>query len=247
MKQKKTITAGPLVLEAIYPRGGRGDGPDLRAAKRKMSTEAQTRLNRKHSYQKLELMIAANFGPGDLAVTLTYDDAHLPATRAKAVAGLKEFRRRLRNARAPTGRPLRMIWATEDSRGAGRWHHHCIINACGGDFETIRCLWTGGTDVEIRKIRIDRDHSFEALARYLCKEARDRPGLRSWSCTRGCRRPVVEVCTVDDDELLQPPKGAHVFEEAATRTEFGSWRYVKYLLPENVAKRRPRTRGKPRR
>ena len=247
MKFKKTITAGPLVLEAIYPRGGRGDEPTVRAGKRKLSSEAQQRMNTKYSYRKLEMRIAANFGQGDLYVTLTYDDEHLPGSRAKAIGDLKEFRRRLKALRSKTGRPMRMIWATETRHGEGRWHHHCIVNASSNrDFEEIRGLWQGG-GVDLRKIRIDKTHSYEAIAKYLCKEARERPGLRIWSCTRSCVRPTVEVCTVDDDEQLQPPKGALVYESAATQNEFGSWKYVKYFLPEDARKRRRRTGSKTRR
>lgn len=247
MKSKKLITAGRLVLEVIYPRGSRADGPDLRAAKRRMSSEAQQRLNRKYSYQKLELLAAANFGGGDLYATLTYDDRRLPATRAKAIADLKEFRRRLRQARAKDGRPLRMIWASESRHGEGRWHHHCLINASSRrDIDEIRALWTAG-GVDVRKIRIDKDHSYAAIAHYLSKEPRERHGLRVWSCTRSCRRPTVEVFAVDDDEQLQPPKGAHVYESAASANEFGSWRYAKYLLPDDAPKKRRRTASKTKR
>lgn len=247
MKSKKTIVAGPLVLEAIYPRGFGGEAPTTRAGKRRLSSEAQQRMNVKYSYQKLELMLAANFMPGDLVVTLTYDDEHLPGSRAQAIAGLKEFRRRLKAARAKTGKPLRMIWATEDAFGAGRWHHHCVINAVGEDFSSLRELWPGGSDIEIAKLRIDKDHTYEALARYLCKEARDKPRCRSWSTTRGLRKPQVEICTVDDDTPLQAPRGAQVYEDAASRNEFGSWRYIKYLAPDWRSAKRRRAPGKRRR
>ena len=35
--------------------------------------------------------------------------------------------------------------------------------------------------------------------------------------------------TVDDDTPLQAPKGSTVIEEAGERTEYGSYRYIKYL------------------
>lgn len=231
MKTKKIISAGPLVLEAVYPRASRWDSPRARGAKRKISSEALQHLNMKHSFQKLELMLAANFGPGDLVVTLTYDEAHLPRSREAATAKLKKFRTELAALRKRSGRELRMVWATENVYGQGRWHHHCVINAAGEDFDAIRRLWTCGENIEIRTLQIDRDHSYEALARYLCKEARERPGLRSWSYTRSCRKPEVETFPVPDDTPLQPPTGATVYEDASDRTEFGSYRFLKYLAP----------------
>ena len=231
MKTKKIVTAGPLVLEAIYPRGSAHDSPRVRAGKRKLSSEAQKRMNRKYSYQKLELILAANFAPGDLVVTFTYDDEHLPGSRTQAAARLKEFRRRLSQRRRARGEELRMVWNTENVFEHGRWHHHAVLNGCGEDFALLRELWPWGSNVEIQTLRIDRDHSYEALARYLCKEARERPGLRSWSYTRSCRQPETESFPVPDDTPLQPPKGATVYEDERHANEFGSWRVVKYLAP----------------
>ena len=231
MKTKKIIVAGPLVIEAIYPRASRWDSPRARGAKRKLSSEAQRRMNAKYSYQKLELMLAANFVPGDLIVTLTYDPEHLPRSREAASARLKKFRGQLAALRKRSGRELLMIWATENVFDLGRWHHHCVINAAGDDFDVIRRLWTDGANIEIRKLKIDKDHSYEALARYLCKEARERPGLRSWSYTRSCRKPEMEAFAVPDDTPLQPPKGATVCSDARESNAFGSYRVVKYLTP----------------
>lgn len=244
MKTKKIISAGPLVLEAIYPRGNAHDRPRQRAGKRKLSSEAQQRLNRKHSFQKLELMIAANFVPGDWIVCLTYDEDHLPKDRAQAVARLKEFRRKLALRRKAKGRELLMIWNAENVFDQGRWHHHCVINACGEDFALLRELWPWGADIEIQKLRIDKDHSYEAVARYMTKEARERPNLRSWSYTRSCRQPEVESFPVPDDTPLQPPKGAQIYEDERKQNEFGAWRYVKYLAPNwrRGVRRPPRRR-----
>ena len=94
-KWKKIIVAGPLVMETVYPGCARHDSPRARSSKRKLSSEAQKRMNAKYSYQKLELMLAANFLPGDLIVTLTYDDRHLPRSREAAKAKLKYFRQKL--------------------------------------------------------------------------------------------------------------------------------------------------------
>ena len=68
---KKILTAGALVKEVIYTRAAGREPAKVRAAKRKASTEAQQLMNAKYSWQKLELMLAANFVPGDLVVTPT--------------------------------------------------------------------------------------------------------------------------------------------------------------------------------
>ena len=241
---KKILTAGALVKEVIYTRAAGREPAKVRAAKRKASTEAQQLMNAKYSWQKLELMIAANFVPGDLVVTLTYDDAHLPDDRKDANTRLKKFRKELAAARRERGQELRMIWTTENKTGLGRWHHHVIVNTTGDDFAEISRLWDSGEDLEIRKLQVDREKNYESLARYMCKELRERPGLRSWSYTRTCRHPEVEVFPVPDDTQIDPPEDAIVMEDVTKRTEFGEFRFVKYLAadPAKLRRQRPKTR-----
>lgn len=244
---KKILTAGALVKEVIYTRAAGREPAKVRAAKRKASTEAQQLMNAKYSWQKLELMLAANFVPGDLVVTLTYDDAHLPADRAAANARLKKFRADLTAARKKRGQKLRMIWTTENASGGGRWHHHVVANTTGNDFAEIARLWDCGADLEIRRLQADREKNYESLARYMCKEARERPGLRSWSYTRSCRHPEVEVFPVPDDTKLAAPEDATVLEDVQKRTEYGAFHYIKYLAADAKALRRQRPKTRRRR
>ena len=251
MKTKKIIVAGALVKEAIYPRGQARDLPKGRAAKRKLSSEAQQRMNAKYSYEKLELQLAANYGPGDLWVTVTYDDEQLPKNRAEAEARFKYFLKKLRAARGKKAEPV-VHWNTEHKHEHEnvlrhrRWHHHFCLNATGDDFMLLRQCWIYGSSIEMRRIKIDKDHSYETLARYMCKEARDRPGLRTWSYTRNAKHPEVETFPVPDDTPLSAPEGATVYEEASERTEYGAFVYIKYLTPGWAASA-PRRRAKRRR
>lgn len=245
-KTKKIIHAGAMVVEAVYPRVSRADTGRVRAAKQKASSEAQQRMNNIYSYQKLELMLAANFIPGDLVITLTSDDRHLPKERAQAAAQLKYFRSQLGRLRRGNGQELRMIWSTEHKHGEGRWHHHIVVNATGEDFEDIRRLWIYGDNIEIQRLRVDGEKSYASLARYMAKEERERLGLRSWSYTRNCRKPEVETFPVEADTQLQAPKGSTVLEEHSQRTEYSSYKIIKYLAPgwERRGRVRARRRGR---
>lgn len=244
-KTKKIIHAGALVVEAVYPRCSRSDSPKVRAAKKKASSEAQQRMNNIYSYQKLELMLAANFRPGDLVITLTADDEYLPKDRKQAQLQLKYFRSQMARLRKAAGSELVMIWSTEHKHGDGRWHHHIVINATGEDYEDIRRLWIYGSDIEIKPLRVDDEKNYGSLARYMAKEERERLGLRSWSYTRNCRKPEVETFPVEADTQLQAPKGSKVLEEHSERTEFVSYKIIKYLAPGWEL--RPRVRAKRRR
>ena len=189
-------------------------------------------------------MLAANFLPRDLVVTLTFDDQHLPATRAEAAARLKKFRSELARIRAAAGQEMRMIWTIENRSGDGRWHVHLIVNQTGDDFREILQCWPCGGNTEIRRLRVDQQKNYESLARYMCKEARERSGLRSWSYTRSCRHPEVESFPVPDDTDVEIPEGATVIQEETKRTEWADFHFVKYLAVAPVILRRTRPKAK---
>lgn len=243
MKTKKLIVAGALVREVIYTRAASRDRAVIRQAKRKVSTEAQQRLNARYSWEKLELMLAANFLPRDLVVTLTFDDQHLPETRKEAAARLKKFRTELSRRRAAAGQEMRMIWTIENKSGDGRWHVHLVVNQTGEDFREILRCWPCGGNTEIRRLRVDKQKNYESLARYMCKEARERSGLRSWSYTRSCRHPEVETFPVPDDTRIEVPEDATVIVQEQKRTEWAEFEFVKYLAAAPVKLRRGRPRA----
>lgn len=243
-KFKKIIVAGPLVVETIYPAPNPRDGAGVRAGKKALSSEAQQRMNQKYAYQKMELEIAANYGVKDIYATFTYAPANAPTTRTEANKRMQAFWRKLRAARKAKGQELRYIYVTEHKHGDGRWHHHVLINATGDDFALIRELWGLG-GIDFVQIRIDREKNYDTLARYLCKEQRERLGTRQWSCSRNLHKPERECFRVPNDTPLTPPDGATVLMDTGdVTTAYGHFRYIKYLgqgwvnAPKPKAKRR---------
>lgn len=228
---KQWIDAGPLHLEILRPRGSRSDTDQVRQAKRKLSSEAQKRLNDKHSSFRLELDLACNYVPGDLILTLTYDPEHLPFRRSQCANALKYFRRKLAEEYGQHGAALCAHWNIENKHGEGRWHHHMVINAADVDYQTITALWGRG-DVYFDRLRLDKDHSYEALARYMTKERPDKPGQRCWSCTRTAKHPIIETALVDADTTLNPPKGSQLVERKTGKNQYGRTEYIKYLNAE---------------
>ena len=237
MKKRKSIFAGPLMLTADLPCRSRGDGPKVRAAKAKASSEAQRRFNQIQSQQELELRLAANFptaGSG-LVIVLTYDDRHLPKSRKEAQRRFKYFLKKLREARKAAELPApRVIYAPEVLSSAnGRWHHHIVLDSTGDDLDTVRHCWIYGREIECEKLRVDSEKNHETLARYMSKELREaqeyecRAGLHGWGCTRNCLKPEVDVQLVGDAERLEPPEHATVLLWERRETEFGGYTILK--------------------
>ena len=247
MKTLKQVRAGRLVCAVIYTTPGPGEPPRVRAQKQRASTAARERLNARTSFQKLERTLAANFDNGDLYLTLTYDDKHLPENRDKAVRKVRAFLSKLRSARKARGQPLRYIYVTEGCCPGGRLHHHLVLNATGDDLEEIRRLWIYGNNVELRRLTFDRDYTYEDLASYLTKEPRQwgnpQVGERTWTPSLGLARPEPESeCVPDYMTLTAPPEAVVVHQEGPIRNGYGEYTWIKYLLPRQPGRKRPRAK-----
>ena len=234
-KRLKTITAGRLVIVGCYTIPTPRSSDRERIALREISTAAQDRVNARKSWQKLEQILAANFGRRDLVLTLTYEDGHLPATRADAVKRVKKLIVQLRAHRRARGQPTRYVYVTEQlSSEGGRLHHHMVLNGTGDDLEVLRSLWTHG-NVELDAL--DDWERYEALARYLTKEPRElgkpETGARNWSASLGLKKAAVETEIVRDHLTAVAPPGAIILSAPPPiRNEFGEFVTIKYYLPE---------------
>ena len=234
----KRIDAGGIQIAALYNRRSRYDTPAQRAAKEKVSSEAQRRMNQIYSWQKLELLLAKNFptaGSG-LVVVLTFDDEHQPKSRAEVQRRFRYFLKKLRAARAEAGLPEPVVfWAPEIlTSESGRWHLHIVMDSTGRDLDLIRSCWIYGSDIEAEKLRVDQEKNHETLAKYMTKELREcqeyeaRTGLHGWSYTRNAQKPEIDTVTVEDDYQLTAPEGSEVLLDEKKRTEFASYHILKY-------------------
>ena len=246
-KRLKRLRAGRMVYMVCYTAPKAGDSPRARAEKQHASTAARERLNARTSCDKLERVLADNFDDGDLYITLTYDDGHLPEDRDAAVRRMRSFVPRLRAARRARGQPLRYIYVTEGACPGGRLHHHMVVNSTGDDLEEMRRLWIYGVNVEVRRLSFGRDYSYRDLAGYLTKEPREwghpRVGERTWTPSLGLVRsePVTEDVP-DYLTLSAPPEAVDVYYLPPVQTGWGEYSYLRYLLPRNPDRRKARSR-----
>ena len=234
----KHIKAGLLHLEII------GTVPEQltgrrRAGRCRPTCEAQQFYNDKCSWRELELHLAANFGRRDMVLTLTYDDAHLPADKQAAAKCFQAFVRKWRAARKRRGQELRYIYVTEGWHGKsddGRFgddgnledrrlhHHHAAVNGIGpGDLEEIQSLWQGGGYIRIEPVDV---HYYRELAKYLTKEAREfgrpNPGENTWHPSRNLKEPEVEYIEIPSDSVtLSVPPGAVDYVQFSEKNPFG--------------------------
>lgn len=230
-KTRRWREAGPICEVAEYTRVCRADDARTRAAKKNKTNEVMARYNKKTSIRKFELMLAANFLPGDIVGCVTYDDEHLPVNRKQAARRFAYFKKKLAAEYKRRGLTLVMAWSTEHKHGDGRWHHHFICTASGDDYDLIRSAWGYGTQIELSALRLDNDKNYQSLATYFSKEEREKPGLRSWSFSRNAVKPTEECELVDDNDVVEVPKNATLVERYDVQTPFGRFLYIKYVMP----------------
>lgn len=248
-KTLKQVQCGRLVCAVVYAGPSPGDTPKQRAQKKKASTAARERLNARTSYAKLERCLADNFDNGDLLVTLTYSPDRLPDTKKKAVGRVRAWLPKVRAARKARGHPsLRYIYVTEGCYPDGRIHHHLVMDSTGEDLEELKQLWKWG-DVEITRLTFDRERTYEDLASYLTKEPREhghpQVGERMWTPSLGLTRSEPETVQVPDMlTLTAPPEALIVSRDGPHQNGWGEWCWIKYLLPYDPARRKPKAKRK---
>ena len=236
MKILSTMRAGRVIRQALY--SPRDPNPNRRRRAISVSKEDKQRANLKTSYEKLLMLMCANFSPGDWWVTLTYDDEHLPATREEAQPCWRKFMRRYRKYRKKFNEPLQYVYCTQlTTRGGGiRLHHHLVLRwEDDSDEEKIRSLWEYGKIVHIRKLK-----SFEEIldkAHYMCREPRELgvyvPGEQMWTASRGLVRPKPEYTTIDSDALdISVPVGCTELSEPVQLPGYGGYKIIIYY--ENI-------------
>lgn len=236
-KAIKHIKAGLLNMEVLgtIPEPGR-----RRAGKSHPTCAAQQFYNDKCSWRELALILGANFGPKDYVGALTYDDAHLPASREEANKCIQKLIKGWRRMRRKRGEELRYVYVNEGWHGKSddeffgddghledrRLHHHIVFNGVGpGDLEEIQSLWAsiGGGYVRIEPVDV---HYYRELAKYLTKEPREfgraKPGEHSWHASRNRNEYETEYIEIESDSVtLSPPPGAVDYVQFCERNPYG--------------------------
>ena len=238
--RRKIIVAGNLWMAVQYTAIHGQNQHARREARMHLSTPAREALNASKSWEKLMLVLAANFSRRDLVVSLTYRDGCLPSTREAADKRLDNFIRALRKHRKSRGEDLVYCRTTEGYHSDGRLHHHLILNATGDDYEIIRQLWEkNGDNIDFEPFGQD---GAERWAKYLTKEPREKGrrhvGDRTWRTSRNVKKPVTSHCFVPESEELEAPPGAHICRNLGDQNSYGRFRWIVAMLPEKTTENR---------
>lgn len=202
----------------IFPVFHNGQHKSHRRAKYKPTREVQARLNQRNAELALSRLLNANFGEGDVEVTLTYRDEELPPSRDEADRDATNFIRRVKRKRAKLGLPeMRYV----QIYGGGRHHYHIVMTG-GIAREEIERLWGLGW-ANTKRLAPDPKTGLAGLATYIatqlteCGDVSDddlfsafdidyetgelterdnvvrKKGKRRWTCSKNLVRPEPEI------------------------------------------------------
>lgn len=232
MKILSTMKAGRVVRQALY--SPRDPNPNRKRRAISIPKEEKQRANLKTSYEKLLMLMCANFSPGDWWVTLTYDDEHLPVSREASRPYWRKFMRRMRKYRKNYNEQLQYVYCTQLTTRSGgrRLHHHMVMRfEDDSDEERIRTMWEWGKVVGIQRLK-----SVEEIldkAHYMCREPRELgvfvPGEQMWTASRGLVRPKFEYTTIDNDAVdISVPVGCTELSAPMQLPGYGGYKTIIY-------------------
>ena len=213
MRYRKTIVSGDVIEIEEYTTRVALNQCRPRSGKQLKTDDSKSELNRRNALKKLCRLINANFGEGDLFITLTHKEEIDPDTAEKE---LTNFLRRLKRYRQRNDMPqLKYIAVTET--GARREHHHAIINAIPQD--AINQLWGKG---RVMTSVIEPGGDYTGLAIYITKDQHE-PGKRRWRQSKNLKQPEITVKRLKSNKVrkLYPPKGYVVVENYEYFSQWG--------------------------
>lgn len=155
--------------------------------------EAVQQVNLRNQQKRLRRLMNANFGRGDLLLTLTYAPEEQPANEAQAQRDVRNYLRRMKYKRRKMGLPeLKYIYVTEVThRSWGTCYHHHLIVSGGISREEAENLWTRGI-VNSRAAQPDA-YGLGGWAGYMTKrkETQEKAYRRGFACSRNLKEPKI--------------------------------------------------------
>lgn len=178
VQRTQSVKAGKLMYVKSYPIWDTTTRRDAeahlsKAKERKGTTAVQKRLNARHASERLEQLINANFGAGDLLLSLTYRRKDAPQTVEESQKHVRNFLARLRRLCRKQGAPdPQYVYVTETktSKWEGTTYHHHMALKVALPRDEVEALWRKKHGYGDIKIAWDKENNLTQWAKYMAKE-----------------------------------------------------------------------------
>ena len=165
-----------------------------RQRKSKPTSEVQQHLNNENSKRHVYRLANHNFTSHDVALTLTYNNEHLPESFEAAEHELQLYIKRLKRFARKYDLEVKYISVTGEGKREKRLHHHLIIS---GDIPRHKMveLWQGKGYVDDKTLQFDK-FGVEAYSRYIVEhitENRAKGRKTTYHRSRNLSEPVEHI------------------------------------------------------
>lgn len=235
---RRTIKAGNTVevREGLRTerRGAPGRGRKMRT---RPTTEEQEKINRSRQLERATVLINANFGFGDIHLTLDYRPEDRPADRKGAERHLNNFIRRVNYWAEKEALQIKRFSVTEIGR-RGALHHHIVMSG-GVPAEKLQALWPFG---RIHITPLERNGDYKELAEYLIKKTdweyanvEAMKGKRRYNTSQNLVRPEPKTKNLKQKNVNlnpRPWKGYFIPKESiySSRDPYTGGEYLVYRM-----------------
>ena len=189
----KRIQAGDTLEIEAFPIWNTAASAQEARRQSERHREAVRAVNLRNTQKNLRRLMNANFGAGDILLTLTYAPGCQPESEEKAQKDIRNYLRRLRHRREKLGLPdLKYIYITETTHGAAgtRYHHHLIVNG-GISRDGIEQIWQKG----IANSRAAQPDAFalSGWAHYMSKQkiSQEKAYTRGFAHSKNLKQPRI--------------------------------------------------------
>lgn len=213
-QRTKTTKAGPMVYVECYPVWERRQAQAAKSeAKQERHRKAQEKLNERNAQKKLVRLTNANFGEGDLILTLEYASGKQPENEQRAMKDVRNYLKRIWRIREkqelPPMKYIYVIEVTKSAQYGQRYHHHIIMSGgIGRDEAEAAWIRKHGGYCSARRAQPNEKH-LTGFACYLVRGKADRTPekdgknpqkramRRRWNCSKNLLDPDDHATTAD--------------------------------------------------
>ncbi|MBE5803327.1 MAG: hypothetical protein E7316_02335 [Clostridiales bacterium] len=218
----KTVKAGQQLDVDVYPLFGREQAGVARRAAKRVTREAQQRINKRNAERRIVQLVNTNFTEKDIALHLTYEDA---PDYDQCQRDVRNFLRRVKRLRKKQGLPeMKYIYVVEDDEfGVKKRIHAHVVMSGGIPREELEKLWARGY-ANADRLQLN-EQGLEGLARYMVKSQRNR---KKWCCSRNLKEPQVRVsdCKLSNARVKRIARGLPNEAKEILRKVYPGYEYV---------------------
>ena len=207
---KRTVEAGSKIFIAKFSAPMLGNHKS-RSRKIKETSAAHKKCNDFHAAEKCEAKILVNFRPGDLHISLTYENVD-GLTEEQAKKDLRNFLDKIKRRCDKNNITLKYLKMTDKSC-KGRLHHHLVLPQEIPNDMILEC-WKHGIVKTIAMLTDD----VRGLAEYFVDKTKkgqkddDRPEfVPRYSFSRNCTEPKTRYEIIGAGKWLDEPRAPKGF------------------------------------